>query len=70
MQSGMRKGLRQGIQLGVQRGRQEGVQEGLQQGLQQGMQQIALTALNQGYSPDEVSILTGLILEQIKKLSR
>jgi predicted transposase/invertase (TIGR01784 family) len=63
------EGIQRGLQRGIKQGIQQGRQEGIQQGLQQGIQQIALNALKSGYSPEDISTLTGMSLKQVNELA-
>ena len=54
----------EGIQEGLQAGRQEGRQEGLQAG----MRQVALNMLKNKFKLSAISEMTGLSVEEIKKL--
>ena len=54
-----------GIQQGIQQGMQQGMQQGIQQGRHEGM---ILGALMSGKTPEEVSKMLNLPLEEIKKI--
>ena len=54
-----------GIQQGIQQGMQQGMQQGIQQGRHEGM---ILGALMSGKTPEEVSKMLNLPLEEIKKV--
>ena len=58
----------EGRQEGRQEGVHEGVQKGLRQGVQKGMRQAALNMLRKKTDIDFVSDVTGLPLDEIKKL--
>lgn len=60
------RGLNEGRQEGIQTGRREGVQKGETKALENVT--IALRLFNQGQSIEQVSIITGLTIEQIKLL--
>ena len=60
MQKGLQKGLEKGIQKGMQKGKREGMREKALQ--------MAKTLLNKNMSIQEISEITGLSVEEIKKL--
>ena len=59
------KGMRTGEQNGMQIGMQKGIQKRIQQGRHEGM---ILGALMSGKTPEEVSKMLNLPLEEIKKV--
>ncbi len=54
--------------LGFKKGKQEGLQEGLQKGLQKGMQEAVAKLYKKGKTPEEISELLDIPLDEIKKL--
>lgn len=60
MQKGLEKGIQKGIQKGMQKGKREGMREKAMQ--------MAKTLLNKNMSIQEISEITGLSVEEIKKL--
>ena len=73
---GYDKGLENGVEIGrtegIKQGRQQGVKEGLQKGIQDGKRnekiQIAKNLLSQKVDLKIISKVTGLTLEELKKL--
>nr|VFJ45818.1 MAG: DNA repair protein RadC [Candidatus Kentron sp. FM]VFJ45989.1 MAG: DNA repair protein RadC [Candidatus Kentron sp. FM] len=65
----MERGMRKGIREGEVRGREKGKQEGLQEGEMKGRMEIAMTLLDKGMDVSEVSEISGLSEEEIRKLS-
>ena len=57
------KGMRTGEQNGIQKGRQQGIQQGRHEGM-------ILGALMSGKTPEEVSKMLNLPLEEIKKVQK
>ena len=71
-QKGIEKGIQQGRQEGRKEGRQEGRQEGRKEGMQQGRQEgrkeVALNMLKKQADMAFISAVTGLSMNEIKKL--
>src|SRR3990167_7481179 len=63
------KGRQEGLQAGRQEGLQTGRQEGLQTGRQEGIMDVAIKLLQENTDPVFVARITGLPLEQIKKIN-
>ena len=61
-------GYDKGLAAGVEIGRKQGMSQGFQQGLQQGIQQIAKKLLSQKIDLETISKVTGLTIEELKKL--
>jgi len=61
-------------QLERQEGFEEGVQHGIEQGVQQGEKRKALETarkmLKRGFTPEEVTDLTGLTISELKSLTQ
>ena len=78
LEKGLKKGIKLGRQEGLQAGRQEGRQEGLQTGRQEGLQtgrqaeqtKVVLNMLKEKIDIKLVSKVTGLAVEEIKKLKK
>ena len=65
----LQEGLEAGRKEGIQEGRKEGIQEGIQKGKKEGRKEIALRMLEMGkYSFDEISTLSELSVEEVKRL--
>ena len=58
------------FEQGLEKGMQKGKQEGLQQGLEKGMQAVALNMLDEKVDRDLICKVTGLSLEELKKLKK
>lgn len=54
---------------GMLEGHKKGMQQGVRQGMQRGIMQVARTMLSSGMDADSVAALTGLSMEQIKRLN-
>ena len=71
-QRGLEQGLEQGREQGREEGRQEGLEQGIEQGIEQGKQaaklELAKTMKLQGFSIDQIQLVTGLMVEEIEKL--
>ena len=75
-EDGMEQGLKQGIKQGIEQGRSEGFAEGEKIGEERGRTEgeaskaleMAKAMKNKGYSTDEISELTGISSDEIKKL--
>ncbi|HMB19981.1 MAG TPA: hypothetical protein VKQ10_02850, partial [Spirochaetota bacterium] len=68
MQKGLEKGLQKGLEKGMQKGIQKGMQKGKREGMREKALQMAKTLLNKNMSIQEISEITGLSVEEIKKL--
>ncbi len=56
------------FQQGVQQGHEKGIQEGIQKGIQKKAADTAKALLKENMSANKISEITGLSLEEIKKL--
>ena len=69
---GIQLGIKQGMQKGIQQGMQKGIQQGMQKGIQKGMltgkKETALAMKKKGIDIKVISEVTGLPIEEIKKL--
>jgi predicted transposase/invertase (TIGR01784 family) len=61
--------LRKGREEGLEKGREEGLEKGREEGLEKGREEIARKALARGMSTEEVSGITGLDFERIRRLA-
>ena len=72
MAQGMAQGLAKGMADGMAQGMAQGIAEGIEQGIEQGKAEeklaVARNALAEGYSIESIQKITGLSLEEIKKL--
>ena len=72
MEKGRQEGRQEGMQQGIQKGMQQGIQKGMQQGRQEGRQdrdrEVVLNMLRNNLDISLICKVTGLSLEEIKKL--
>ena len=67
------EGIQQGIQQGLEQGIQQGIQKGLEQGLEQGEKNKAIAIaknLLDVLDDETISLKTGLLIEEVKKLRK
>ena len=77
-QEGIEQGISQGIEQGISQGIEQGISQGIEQGISQGIEQgaskakyeICKNALSMGLSPENVAVLTGLSIEEIKEIKQ
>jgi predicted transposase/invertase (TIGR01784 family) len=62
------KGMEQGINQGISQGKEEGKQEGKQEGFHYGRIETAKNMLERGFNMDMIAEITGLDIDDIKKL--
>ena len=67
-EKGMKKGMEQGMQQGMKQGMQQGIEKGMQQGIETGRKETARKLLQAGAKSEFVAKVTGLSLEDVKKL--
>ena len=53
---------------GLVQGLEQGIEQGLEQGLEQGRKQLVCEMISRGMTPDLISEMTGLSLEEIETL--
>lgn len=53
---------------GLEQGLEQGLEKGLEQGLEQGRKQLVCEMISRGMTPDLISEMTGLSLEEIETL--
>ncbi len=58
----------EGYELGVKQGLEKGLKEGIEQGKKEGIEKIVKEMMKQNYSIEEISQLTGLDEQELKKL--
>ncbi|MEZ4885960.1 MAG: hypothetical protein R3E32_14595 [Chitinophagales bacterium] len=53
---------------GVEQGIEKGIERGIEQGIEKGIQKITLRCLDQGKGYEEITIITGLTVTQVKDI--
>ena len=53
---------------GLEQGLERGLEQGLEKGLEQGRKQLVCEMVSRGMSPDLISEMTGLTIEEIETL--
>ena len=56
------------LETAIDEAREEGLERGLEQGLEQGRKQLVCEMFSRGMTPDLISEMTGLSLEEIETL--
>ena len=56
------------LETAIDEAREEGLERGLEQGLEQGRKQLICEMVSRGMTPDLISEMTGLSLEEIETL--
>ena len=56
------------METAIGEAREEGLVQGLEQGLEQGRKQLVCEMISRGMSPDLISEMTGLSIEEIKSM--
>ena len=56
------------LETAIDEAREEGLVQGLEQGLEQGRKQLVCEMISRGMTPDLISEMTGLSLEEIETL--
>ncbi len=56
------------LETAIDEAREEGLERGLEQGLEQGRKQLVCEMISRGMTPDLISEMTGLSLEEIETL--
>lgn len=64
----VKEGLQQGLQQGLEQGLQQGIEQGIEQGKEQEKIEVAKSMLKENLEITLISKVTGLSVEQIKKL--
>jgi flagellar biosynthesis/type III secretory pathway protein FliH len=63
------EGFKEGLKEGLNEGLKKGIEQGLNEGLTESMRAIALRMLDAGkYALDEIAQISGLSLDEVKKL--
>ena len=68
-QEGIQKGIQVGRQEGIQEGTQKGIQVGRQEGRQEGVGELIRKMLGKGKTPEEVSELTEVSLQEVMRIA-
>ena len=68
MEWGMKRGMKEGMKEGMKAGMKEGMKEGIIKGERQKNLENAKKMLEKGISVDDIVDITGLSVEEIKKL--
>ena len=69
-EKGEKKGLKKGLEKGRIEGEKKGLKKGRIEGKEEGREEIILKMKQKGMSLSEISEITGLSKEEIKKLSK
>lgn len=56
------------LETAIDEAREEGLVQGLEQGLEQGRKQLVCEMISRGMSPELISEMTGLTIEEIETL--
>ena len=56
------------METAIDEAREEGLEQGLEKGLEQGRKQLVCEMISRGMTPDLISEMTGLSLEEIKSM--
>ena len=56
------------LETAIDEAREEGLEQGLEKGLEQGRKQLVCEMISRGMTPDLISEMTGLSLEEIKSM--
>ncbi|WP_300753966.1 Rpn family recombination-promoting nuclease/putative transposase [uncultured Brachyspira sp.] len=65
---GFQKGIEKGIEKGMEKGIEQGIEKGIEQGEINKAKDIALNLKNMNMSNEDISKITGLSIDEIKKL--
>jgi len=65
---GEEKGMKAGLEKGLEQGREQGLEQGREQGIKKGLHQAALSMLDKGMSPGEISELIDLSSDEVRLL--
>ena len=63
-----KQGVEQGVEQGVKQGVKQGMKQGVQLGVEKGIESVAIRCLEQGKGHEEIAIITGLSISQIKNI--
>ena len=63
---GVLKGLEKGREEGLKEGIEQGREDGLKEGIEQGQKKIIQNMLAKGFSPEQISEMTGIAIDDIK----
>ena len=59
---------KEALKLGEKKGRKEGKKIGMEKGIEKGIKMVAKSALKKGTAIDYIAEITGLSIEEIKKI--
>ena len=59
---------RTGMEQGIKKGIEQGIEKGIEKGIEQGIEKVAAACLKKGMSLEDVTELTGLTADEIRKL--
>lgn len=68
LEKGEKIGIAKGEKIGIAKGEKIGIEKGEKIGIEKGIKKVAVNLLKAGLKPGEVSKVTGMTLDQIKKL--
>jgi predicted transposase/invertase (TIGR01784 family) len=68
MSDAERAGMKKGIEKGIRKGMEKGQKEGREQGRKEGMEKVAAACLKKGMPLEDITELTGLTADEIRKL--
>lgn len=63
---GLEKGLEQGLEQGLEKGLEQGLEKGLEQGLEQAMVKVILNMHENGYTSQQIAIVTEKTPEEVR----
>ena len=66
--SGMERGMERGMELGTERGIELGTERGMELGRERGMEQMIIQMLQRGNTPEEITLFSGIPLDDIKRV--
>ncbi|MDR0575000.1 MAG: hypothetical protein LBG96_13420, partial [Tannerella sp.] len=68
IRQGIEQGMEKGIKKGIEQGMEQGIRKGIEQGMEKGLEKVAAACLKKGMSLEDVTELTGLTADEIRKL--
>ena len=68
--NGVKDGIEQGIKQGIEQGIEKGIEQGIEQGITYEKNNTAIAMLNENIDITIISKITGLTIEEIKKLKK
>ena len=70
IEKGIEKGRKEGKEEGKEEGRKEGIEEGIEKGIEKSRKELAMKLLARNTPLDDIADLTGLSIEEIKKMEQ